>query len=115
MLLIIINVIRSKLLGNFPKFRPKNSELSILTENWCSRYLGGADTESGLRFLKFRSQNPFLGKFVPKKPKFSILTENWRTEYIEDSVSFFFQFPTLNPFLGKLGPKTSKLSILFEN
>ena len=50
-------------LGNFPKFRLKHSKLSILSENWLTRYVGGADSESRLRFLKFRPQNPFLGKF----------------------------------------------------
>ena len=35
-----------KYLGNFPKFRPKNSKLSILIENRLTRYVGGADFES---------------------------------------------------------------------
>ena len=35
-------------LGNFPKFRPKNSILFILTENWHTWYIEGADSESGL-------------------------------------------------------------------
>ena len=63
-----LNVIRIKILLVFghPKFRPKNSKLSILTENWRSWYLWGVDSESGLRFLKFRPQDPFLGKLVQK-------------------------------------------------
>ena len=56
-------------MGNFPKFRPKNSNLLILTENWLTWYLGGADSESRLRFLKFRPQSSFLGKFGPKNGK----------------------------------------------
>ena len=49
------NVIRtsiSHVSGNFPKFRPKNWRLSILLKNWHFRKLGGADSKSGLTFLK---------------------------------------------------------------
>ena len=48
-----LNVIWSLILhvpSNFPKFRPKNSKLSILTENWLVRELGGAESKSGLSF-----------------------------------------------------------------
>ena len=38
--------------------------LKIGTHAW---YFRVADFKSGLRFLKFRPQNPFLGKFRPKK------------------------------------------------
>ena len=61
-----LNVIRTSVLhvsGNFPTFRPKNSKLSILTQNCPIREFGGADSKSGLSFLKFGTQNPFLGKF----------------------------------------------------
>ena len=44
-------------LANFPKFRPKKQKLSILTENWHKWYIGGVDSKSRLRFLKFGSQN----------------------------------------------------------
>ena len=33
----------------------------FLTENWDTWYPGGADSESGLRHLKFRSPDLFLG------------------------------------------------------
>ena len=36
------------------KFGPKKSKLSVLTENWHTWYLGSADSESGVGFLKFR-------------------------------------------------------------
>ena len=68
-----LNVIRNSVLhvsGNFPKFRPKNSKLSILTQNWPIRKFGGADSKSGLSFLKFGTQNPFLGKFGPKSQSY---------------------------------------------
>ena len=69
-----------------------------LTENWHTRYLGGADSEPRLRFLKFVLQNPFLGKFGPKKLKLSVLSENWHTWYLEDADSFsnisFLNFKT---------------------
>ena len=71
-----LNIIRTKILhviGNFPKFRRKNSKLSIFNGNWCMWYLGGADSKSRLRFLKFWPQNSFLGKFWPKKSKLSVL------------------------------------------
>ena len=48
-------------MGNFPKFRPKISKLSVLPENWHSWYIGGADSESRLRISKFRPQI-FLGE-----------------------------------------------------
>ena len=63
-------------LGNFLKFRPKNSKLSVFIENWHTSYLGGADSEFGLRFLKFRLQNPFLDKFGPKNSKLFVLPQN---------------------------------------
>ena len=34
------------------KFGPKNSELSVLSENWSTQYLKDANSESRLRFLK---------------------------------------------------------------
>ena len=52
-------------MGNFPKFRPKNSKLSIFTENWHIWYLGGVDSES--RFLKFQPQDPFWANLGPKR------------------------------------------------
>ena len=36
------------------KFGPKKSKLSVLTENWHTWYLGSADSDSGLGFLKFQ-------------------------------------------------------------
>ena len=91
-----LNVIRtfepsiSHLSGNFPRFRPKNSKLFILTENWPMRKLGCADSKSGL------SSFSFLGKFGSKKSKLPILPENWHTWYLEDvdsySVNSFLNF-----------------------
>ena len=40
--------------------------VGIFKSGWS---LGGADTKSRLRFLKFRPQNPFFGKFRLKKSK----------------------------------------------
>ena len=93
---------------------PKN----ILTENWHARELGGAESKSGLSFLKFGPQNPFLGKFGPKK---SVISFAWKlTDMVSVGCWFLFQhyfseFATLNPFLGKFGSKRSKLSILAAN
>ena len=91
--------------------------MSILTENWHTYYIGGADSESRLRLLKFRPQNPFFGKFGPKNSKF--LSENWYTQYLKDADSDsklrFLKFWPQNPFLGKFRPKNSKLSVLAKN
>ena len=78
----------SHVIGQFPKFRPKNSKLSILTENWPTCYLGGADSESRLRFLNFRPQNLFLCKFKPKKLRLFVLPENWHRRYLKDTDSY---------------------------
>ena len=40
--------------------------MSILTETWHTWYFGGVDSESRLRFLKFRPQNPFGVNLGPK-------------------------------------------------
>ena len=103
------------------KFGPKKSKLSVLIENWYTWYLGNADSESGLRFLKFRPQNPFLGKFGPKKSKLSVFPENWHGWHLDEADSYyawhldeaeflfqnlFSEFPTLNPFFGQIWAKT---------
>ena len=84
-----LNVIRTlilQVLGNFPKFRPKNLKLSMLTENL--KKLGGADSKSGHSFFKFGPQNPIFGQIWAKKPKLSVLPENWHTESLEDADSY---------------------------
>ena len=68
-----LNITRTSVLhvsDNFPKFRSKNSKLSILTQNWPITKFGGADSKSGLSFLKFGTQNPFFGKFGPKNQSY---------------------------------------------
>ena len=96
----VIWTLISHISGNFPKFRPKNSKLSILTENWLARELRVAKSKSGLSFLKFGPQNPFLGKFVPKKSKLSVLPENWHTWYLEDADFYSnISFPNLHPYI----------------
>ena len=69
------------------KFRPKNLNMFVFSENWSTKYLKDADFESWIRFLKFRPQNPFLGKFGPKNSKLFILSENWCTQYLKDADS----------------------------
>ena len=93
-------------MGNFPKFMPKNSKLFVLAENWRSRYLGGADSDSGLRFLIFWSQNPSLGKFGLKKSKFSVFPENWHAWYLggvnSESGLRFLKFRFLKSIFGQI-------------
>ena len=66
----------------------RKSQSCLVSENWHTRYLGGIDSESGLRFSKLRPQNPFLGTFGPKKSKLSVLPENCHIEYLEDADSY---------------------------
>ena len=60
------------------KFGLKKSKLFVLSRNWHTWYLGRADFESGVRFSKFRPQNPFLGEFGAKKLFISIFSPNVR-------------------------------------
>ena len=69
------------------KFGPKNSNLSVLSENQCTEYLKDADSKSKFRFLKFWPQNPFWGKFGSKNLKFPLMSENWYAQYYKDADS----------------------------
>ena len=83
--------------------------MSILTKNWHTWYIGGVNSESGLRYLRFQPQNLFLGKFWPKNSKLSVLSENWCTKFRKDADSksrlIFLKFRLRNLFLGKFEPK----------
>ena len=57
-----------------------------MTENWNTWYLGGANSESRLRFLKFWPENLFSDKFGSKSQ--SCLPENWHTWYLDDADSY---------------------------
>ena len=106
-------------MGNFPKFRPKKSKFSILTENTRLCYLGGTDSESRLRFFRFRAQNPFLGKFGPKKSKLFVLPENWHTWYLEDADSYsnisVLNFQPFVHFWANLGQKSQRCPFWLKN
>ena len=106
------------LLGNFPKFRSKNSKFSVLSENWHSWYLKDADSFSNISFPNVQTKNSFLSKFGPKKWKLSVLSESWHTWYLKDADSYsninFVKFRPQNLVLGKFGPKKSDLSVLSE-
>ena len=90
-------------------------KLSILTENWHTWYFGEADSQSRLRFLKFRPQNQFLGKFGPKNSKLSILSENWQIWYLKDADShsniIFLNFKSQFPCWANLGSKTQSCPV----
>ena len=92
-MLILIPILFQILISLLGKFGPKKSKLSVLTENWHTWYLGSADSESGLWFLKFWPQNSFLGKFGLKKSKLFVLPENWHThihtQYLQDVDCYF--------------------------
>ena len=72
----------------FGQIWAKKVKASVLTENWYTWYLGSADSKSGLRFFKFRPQNPFLGKCGPKMSKLTIFPENWHTWHLDDADSY---------------------------
>ena len=83
-----------------------------MTENWHAWYLGGADSKSWLRFLKFRPQNPFLVKFEPKKSKLSVFPENWRTWCLDNADSYSnISFRISNPksMFGQIWAKKVKV------
>ena len=110
------------------KFGPKNSKLSILTEN-----LGSADSESGLRFLKLSflfglkidthgilmmlilipalvlwisDPKSIFGKIWSKKVK--AVQFGWKLAHRVSRLCWFLfrhyfsQFPVLNPFFGQI-------------
>ena len=80
----------------------------ILTENWHTWYIGGVHSESRLRFLKYRLQNPFLGKFGSKNSKLTVLSENCGTKYLKDDSESrlrFSKFRLQNPMRANLGTK----------
>ena len=81
--------------------------MSILTENWHTWYIGGVDSESRLRFLKFQPQNPFLGKFGPKNSKFclKIGTHNISRMLIPNPDLDFWNFDPKIYFWANFGPK----------
>ena len=56
-----------------PEFESKKQKLSVSHEIWYTWYFRRDDFESGVRFSKFRRQNPFSGKFWPKKHSLFIL------------------------------------------
>ena len=66
-----LDVIRTNIICNWTISQNlgRNTQSCPLELNWQSWYLEDADCESGLKFLKFWSQNSFLGKFGQKKVK----------------------------------------------
>ena len=114
-------------LCNFPNFRLKYPKLSILTENWVTWYLGGADSKS--RLLKhFWNSNPkihFLANLGPKSQTCPFCLKIG-TQVISRMLILFprklilvlvlvFWISYQKSILGKFGPKKSKFSILPEN
>ena len=66
------------------------SMLSVLSVNWHTWYLEGANSYSNISLLnEFQNLNPFLDKFRPKKSKLSIFAKNWHGKYLEDADSDF--------------------------
>ena len=109
-----LNVIRTKILHVIGQLHQK---FKVLTENWQTWYIGGADSKSRLRFLKFRHPKiHFWTNLVRKVVFFS-----WKlAQMVCRGCWFLFRhwlpaFPTRNPFLGKFLAKNLKLSVLSEN
>ena len=109
-----LNVIRTKILHVIGQLHQK---FKVLTENWQTWYIGGADSKSRLRFLKFRHPKiHFWTNLVRKVVFFS-----WKLAQMVCRVCWFLfrhwlpAFPTRTPFLGKFLVKNLKLSVLLEN
>ena len=85
-------------MGNFPKFRPKNSGLSVLPENWHTWYNGGADYNGGAKFI--------FGQIWAKKVEVSVLPEKLAHRVSQDADSYseisFLKFISLNPSFGQI-------------
>ena len=118
---VLCNTLNENITGNcaiYPNLGHKQ-KLSILIKNWHTWYIGGVNSESWLRLLKFWPQNPYSGKFGPKNSKLSGLSENWCTQYLKDADSKsrlrVLNFWLQNPFLDKFGSKKSKLALFPEN
>ena len=66
------------------------SMLSVLSVNWHTWYLEGANSYSNISLLnEFQNLNPFLDKFRPIKSKLFIFAENWLAKYLEDADTYF--------------------------
>ena len=104
--------------GNCPKFRPKNSKLPVSTENWQTWYLGGADSNSGLKSLKFWPKINFWAISVRKSKK-SPLCLKIGSHGILRMLIFIpiLVFWISNPksILGKFRSKNLELFVLPEN
>ena len=87
-----------------------------MSESWYTWYLGGADSESRLRFLKFRLQNSFLGKFGLKSQNCPFCLKIGAHAILEELIpnpdlDFGNSDPTIQ-FLRKFQPKKHSLLIL---
>ena len=105
------------LLGNFPKFRSKNSKFSVLSENWHSWYLKDADSFSNISFPNVQTKNSFLSKFGPKSEScqfcLKVGTHGISRKLIVIRTLVFW-ISNQKSILGKFGPKKSKLSAFSE-
>ena len=126
-LCIPLNIIRTKI-SNIQNIKYPKYEIwqfpQILAENFEVVRIPymvswGCWSGSGLRFLKFRPQNPFLGKFGPKNSKLCVAPENYHTWYLGGTDSefglTFLKFWYQNSFLGRFGQKNLKLFVLPES
>ena len=90
----------------------------ILTENWHTWYIGGVDSESRLRFLKFRRQNLFLGKFGPKIQTcpfcLKIGARSMSRMLIPNPDLDFWSFDPKIHFWANLGPKIQSCSFCLK-
>ena len=120
-LCIPLNFIRTKI-SNIQNIKYPKYEIwqfpQILAENFEVVRIPymvswGCWSGSGLRFLKFRPQNPFLGKFGPKNSKLCVAPENYHTWYLGGTDSefglTFLKFWHPNSFLGKFVQKKLKI------
>ena len=96
-------------------FGPKKSKLSVLTENWYTWYIGSADSEFRLRFVKFRPQISSLGKFRSKNQSYPFFLKIGTHGILKMLIlipTLVFWISDPQSIFGQIWAKKSKLSSL---
>ena len=80
-----LKIIRTKVfhaIGQFLQIQTEKFKVVRFYWKLAHMYVGGADSNSELRFLKFWSKSSFLGNLGLKKSKLFVLPENWHLWYL---------------------------------
>ena len=85
-----LKIIRTKVfhvIGQFLQIQTEKFKVVRFSWKLAHMHVGGADSNSELRFLKFWPQSSFLGNLGLKKLKLFVLPENWHLWYLGRSDS----------------------------